>query len=89
MEIIDNMIIFKSSAHFYEIEESGAKRNTVRRLDYDEYVKVSIWVSKSFEKWIKIRQYDSSVITFKRKLTDASFVYKESLINNYFYVFSW
>ena len=89
MEIIDDTIFFKSSALFYELEQSDKKRNTVRLLNEEEYNKLSDWINGYSEKWITISENDSPVITFLRKLTDISCISKEILFNNYIYVFSW
>ena len=79
MEIIGEMIIFKSAEEFFDKEKSGIKSNTVRIPSYED--RDSIIESMDKLSQITIISTDTGE-NFVRKLTDIS-TYREIII------FSW
>lgn len=81
MNIIDNIIEFKSIPEYYDKEISGKKPNTVRFItDKKEY-----WLLKKKKRNLKyIRIYNARTKeNFLRELTDIS------VFENTCYIFSW
>lgn len=79
MEIIGDMIIFKSTEEFFTKEKNGSKSNTVRIPSYED--RDSIIESMDKLSQITIISTDTGE-NFVRKLTDIS-TYREIII------FSW
>ena len=84
MQIENNIIKFKSDNKSFFVEESGAKRNTVRFLQGYEVVELD----HAELEYIRITHVDSSLQrSFTRRLTNIMQIGK--MLGGELYVFSW
>ena len=85
MEISEDFISFKSAPDFYLKERSGAKSNTIRKLNEIEIRMLNLWIESRKEHGlpltIQINLRDSKK-AFRRRISDIS-EYQG------YYVFSW
>jgi len=89
MQIVnENTIVFKSKEHFFALEKSGMKPNTMRILGYKAYVQVE--ARKKKLKYIRIVnafQKDQTLDFFERELTDISHI--SDILGHSLVAFSW
>lgn len=88
MKMENNTIFVKSEGHFFRLEKSGKKPNTVRIMGYEEYTKtvnVEAPINKIHitKKCLENDPQDS----FERTLTDISHV--GEVLGQVMMVFSW
>jgi len=85
MKIEGDVIEFVSTSHYYELEASGQKQNTVRLLSKSEYGELA--ESRRSLKKIRIVHRVFIDVSFERRLTDISRI--GELVGHYLVVFSW
>lgn len=90
MQIVDDMVVFKSNSEYYMKEEEGKKPNTMRMLSVRE--SQQIFDADMNERVKRIRIVLDSMpefgeLSFERELTDISYI--GYIAGKMIYIFSW